>query len=367
MSSIQQPSSTLKVCASERDVSVLTITPRAQPKLNNGVVNPQPSILMKKLPLLILLMLVSCTEVMYLTVEQMLPPEVATEHIVRSVGVVNNFSPNNVVVINEDAYVFPCNADSVREHIALCLAEAGIMDRVVILDSLLYPAGGTSSHKLSQIEVNELCKQLEVDMLYSLEYACVTIGPAPDAIGRPMNAYLCTRIYTPDNDSISGTAILDKKMLEYWAYDTAAVNIMMPMIPTMLAQNAINPCLPSWKERERVFYTDALSYELREAKVYVSEGNWDAAAQLWHTLEQSKIRGLRFISAYNMALYYEMTDSIDKAIASLDLARQHAVKITRQGTPVLCVDTALVHEYHEVLINRRKEIAQLERYIERVQ
>ena len=321
---------------------------------------------MRKSFLLILLMLVSCTEVMYLTVEQMLPPEVVTEHSVRSVGVVNNFSPNNVVVINEDAYVFPCNPDSVREHIALCFAEAGTMDRVVILDSLLYPAEGTSSHKLSQLEVNELCKQLEVDMLYSLEYACVTIGPAPNSIGRPMNAYLCTRVYTPDSDSISGTVLLDKKMLEYWAYDTAAVNIIMPMIPAMLAQNAINPCLPSWKERERVFYTDALSYELREAKVFVSEGNWDAAAQLWRMLEQSKLRGLRFISAYNMALYYEMTDSIEEAIASLDLARQHAVKTTKQGMPVLCVDTTLVHEYHEVLINRRKEIAQLERYVERV-
>ena len=321
---------------------------------------------MRKSFLLILLMLVSCTEVMYLTVEQMLPPEVVTEHSVRSVGVVNNFSSNNVVVINEDAYVFPCNPDSVREHIALCFAEAGTMDRVVILDSLLYPAEGTSSHKLSQLEVNKLCKQLEVDMLYSLEYACVTIGPAPNSIGRPMNAYLCTRVYTPDSDSISGTVLLDKKMLEYWAYDTAAVNIIMPMIPTMLAQNAINPCLPSWKERERVFYTDALSYELREAKVYVSEGNWDAAAQLWRMLEQSKLRGLRFISAYNMALYYEMTDSIEEAIASLDLARQHAVKTTKQGMPVLCVDTTLVHEYHEVLINRRKEIAQLERYVERV-
>ena len=29
----------LKVCASERDASSLTITPRAQPKLNNEVVN----------------------------------------------------------------------------------------------------------------------------------------------------------------------------------------------------------------------------------------------------------------------------------------------------------------------------------------
>lgn len=318
---------------------------------------------MKKFLFLLSLLLFSCTEVLYLTVEQMLPPEVMTDHCPRSVGIVNNFSPNNVIVLNEDAYIFPCDPDSVREHIALSFAEAGTMDRVVILDSLLYPVRGTSPHKLSQLEVNELCRQLEVDMLYSLEYACVTIGPAPNAIGRPMNAYLCTRIYTPDSDSISGTAILDKKMLEYWAYDTAAVRLMMPSIPTLLAENAISPCLPSWKERERVFYNDALCYELREAKVYVNEGNWEAAAQQWRTLAQNKQRIRQFTAAYNMALYYEMNDSIDQAIASLDLARQLAIKTNKKGDSTLIADTSLVHEYHEVLTKRRKEITQLEEYL----
>lgn len=318
---------------------------------------------MKKFLFLLPLLLLSCTEVLYLTVEQMLPPEVMTDHCPRSVGVVNNFSANNVVIVNHDAFIFPCDADSVREHLALAFANSSTMDKVVILDSLLYPIDGTSSHKLTQSEVNRLCTELNVDMLYSLEYACVTIGPGPNNIGRPMNAYLCSRIYTPDSDSISGTALLDKKMLEYWAYDTAAVRHIMPTLPALLAENAINPCLPSWKERERVFYNDALCYELREAKVYVNEGNWSAAAQQWRTLAQNKQRIRRFTAAYNMALYYEMSDSINQAIASLDLARELAVKHTKKGDTTLIADTSLVHKYHEVLIKRRKEISQLEEYL----
>ena len=37
--------STLKVCASEQELSLLKLLQRAQPKLNNAVVNPKPSTL----------------------------------------------------------------------------------------------------------------------------------------------------------------------------------------------------------------------------------------------------------------------------------------------------------------------------------
>ena len=301
---------------------------------------------------------------MYLSVDQMLPPEIMPSWSTRSVGVLNNFSPNNIIIVNDDTFIYPCDADSVTEEIALSFADAGGMDRVVVLDSLLYPVDGTSPHKLSQAEVNDLCHYLDVNMLYSLEYACVTINWGTSTIGRPMNAYLCSRIYTPDNDTLSGTAILDKKVVESWAYDTAQVSVFMPHVPQMLAEEAIEPYLPSWKERERVFYFDRLCYELREARVYVNEDNWEAAAQQWRKLAQSKQRIRRFVAAYNMALYYEMTDSIDEAIASLDLAMEIAVKKNKKGEGTgLVIDTFLAQKYRTVLVDRRKEIEQLEQYL----
>ena len=301
---------------------------------------------------------------MYLSVDQMLPPEIMPSWSTRSVGVLNNFSPNNIIIVNDDTSIYPCDADSVTEEIALSFADAGGMDRVVVLDSLLYPVDGTSPHKLSQAEVNDLCHYLDVNMLYSLEYACVTINWGTSTIGRPMNAYLCSRIYTPDNDTLSGTAILDKKVVESWAYDTAQVSVFMPHVPQMLAEEAIEPYLPSWKERERVFYFDRLCYELREARVYVNEDNWEAAAQQWRKLAQSKQRIRRFVAAYNMALYYEMTDSIDEAIASLDLAMEIAVKKNKKGEGIgLVIDTFLAQKYRKVLVDRRKEIEQLEQYL----
>ena len=71
--------------------------------------------------------------------------------------------------------------------------------------------------------------------------------------------------------------------------------------------------------------------------------------------------------AYNMALYYEMTDSISQAIASLDLAQTLAMKRSnRNGAAIQVIDTSLVKEYREVLTNRQKEIMEIEAYLTRI-
>lgn len=308
------------------------------------------------------LLFTACSEVLYLSVEQMVPPEIMPAKAARSIGVVNNFSRHNVILVNEDAVLFPCDADSVKEQIALSFADAGVLDRVVVLDSILYPTDSITPHILTQAEVNDLCTYLEVDMLYSVDYACVTTNAAPSGIGRPVNAYLCSRIYLPDTDTLSGSGTLDKKSLEYWAYDTAEVRLFVPLVPRLLAEEAIEPCMPAWKERERVFYYDRLCYPLREAKVYVHEGNWEGAAAEWRTMAASKQRLRRFESAYNMALYYEMTDSIDQAIASLDLAAPLAMKKNRKtGTTEQAIDTTLVGGYRTALVRRKQEIAKIDR------
>ncbi len=309
-----------------------------------------------------LFLLSSCSELLYVNIEQMLPPEVMPERTIRSVGVVSNFSRHNVVVANDNAIILPCDADTVKEYIALAFADAGVMERVVVLDSLLYHPDSTASHILSGAEVNALCRELDVEMLYSIDYACLIYNPAARFISRPLNAYLCTRIYTPDRDSIHGTSIMDKETLDYWVNDADEMGELIPQIPQLLAQAAISPYLPSWKERERVFYYDRLCYALREAKVYVAEGNWEAAAEQWQQLlDESKLQAYRFMAAYNLALYYEMTDDIDAALRMLDTAEGLATKTTRRGEErSIALDTTFVEQYREVLKERKKELEKLE-------
>ncbi len=289
------------------------------------------------------------------------------EQAVSRVGVVSNFSQYNVIVGDEEAVISPLDPDTIKEQIALTFAESGMMERVAILDSSLYRTDDTAPHILSQAEVNDLCQLLEVDMIYSIDYACLSFYPVGDFIARPLTAYLCSRIYTPDTDSVPGTKVLSKKIREYWMDNIDELNGIVPQIPYDLSETAIESYLPSWKERERVFYYDRLCYELREAKVYVEEGNWEAAAMQWRALATSKLRTHRFMAAYNMALYYEMADSIPQALASLDQAQELAMKRNgRKGTPVQVIDTTMVKEYREALISRQKEIVKIEEYLSRM-
>ena len=108
----------------------------------------------------------------------------------------------------------PCDAEAVKECVAQTFADAGFMHRVVVLDSLLYHPDSTESHILTQAEVNALCHELEVEMLYSIDYACLIYNPTSRFVTRPLNAYLCSRIYTPDGDSIRGSSVMNNISLQ---------------------------------------------------------------------------------------------------------------------------------------------------------
>ena len=133
------------------------------------------------------LLLTSCSEVLYLGIEQLVPPEAALEQQVRSVGVVNNFSRHNVVMGDEQMIVLPLDADSVREEVALAFANGGL-DRVVVMDTLLYPTGSQVPHHLTYHEAAALCREMEVEALYTIDYACLTFYPSARYIGQPIYA-----------------------------------------------------------------------------------------------------------------------------------------------------------------------------------
>ena len=70
----------------------------------------------------------------------------------------------------------------------------------------------------------------------------------------------------------------------------------------------------------------------------------------------------------DLVSYEDVTiDSIDEAIASLDLAKEIAVKRDEKGKEVgIAFDTSLIETYREVLVNRRKEIEELEKSLTRM-
>ena len=71
--------------------------------------------------------------------------------------------------------------------------------------------------------------------------------------------------------------------------------------------------LPHWKTASRYLFTSG-SVNMRDAAVYVRENDWERAIALWkQTYEKKKKGKQKMYAAYNVALGYEMQDSIQAA------------------------------------------------------
>ena len=75
----------------------------------------------------------------------------------------------------------------------------------------------------------------------------------------------------------------------------------------------VSHMLPHWKTASRYLFTGG-SVNMRDAAVFVREDNWDKAIELWkQTYEKKKKGKQKMYAAYNIALGYEMQDSIHTA------------------------------------------------------
>lgn len=74
-----------------------------------------------------------------------------------------------------------------------------------------------------------------------------------------------------------------------------------------------NNIVPYWQTVNRLYF-DGGGVEMRDAGVYVNEGNWDAARELWTQVYNRLKKGnAKFRAAYNIALSYEMAADMNKA------------------------------------------------------
>ena len=154
-----------------------------------------------------------------------------------------------------------------------------------------------------------------------------------------VKVYPTVKVYLPErsrpmttlhpNDSIfweefGGTAIEaatrmipDKQMLE----EAAAFAGTVP----------VKNIVPIWKKGTRYLYTGG-SVPMRDAAIYVRENSWDDAYELWRqAFEGTKNQKKKMRAALNIAVYYEMKDSLAKAEEWAEKAQQLAKKIDKKN------------------------------------
>lgn len=293
---------------------------------------------------LFLLALCSCQSLEQISIDYMRPAEVSFPPQLRKVAIVNNANsiPDNKLNILAEkpqkdvpemgratAYA---NGDIsiAAEAMAIELANQNYFDAVVICDSALRANDRFAREStLSQEEVGKLTSDLKVDFIIALENlqfkATKTVRYLPE-LGyfqstADVKAYPTVKVYLPQR-SKPMTTLHPNDSIFWEEFGNTAVEANTRLTPdSILLKEAsefagtipVKQLVPFWKKGVRHLYTGG-SPDMRDAAVYVREKSWNKAFELWQRVfETTQKKKKKMQAALNIALHYEMADSLVKA------------------------------------------------------
>ena len=312
-------------------------------------------------PLMALLWLATaCQSVQPLSIDYMLPAEISFPASLKRVGVVNNMPaspesthipndtepPKDKLEVRRKTDYYQGDAKQVTESLAESLAAENYFDQVIICDSALRALDQTPREStLSRAEVNTLANDLGVDFLIALENvqlrALRRISFLPDIQAyyetTDVKVFPTFRIYLPNRQG-PVTTILSTDSI-FWEEvgssdgEVQARSIQEKELIEAASQFAgttpVRHLLPHWRTAQRYLFTGG-SVDMRDAAVYVREGNWPDAIALWKRHYEQKKGRQQMYAACNIALGYEMQDSIAAAAhwaeKAVEISRQRAEK-----------------------------------------
>lgn len=348
----------------------------------------------------------SCQSVEQLSIDYMLPAEISFPASLKRVAVVNNMPavPDNKLIISkEDDKKTPeelarltnyYNGDArlATEALADALAAENYFDEVVIADSALRSKDVTPREStLTQDEVNELTRTLDVDFLIALENVQLSAVRKLSYL-RDWGAYYGTvdvkvyptiRIYLPFRKGpMVAVTPCDSIFWEEAGSSESLVRSRLIGDEELVRQASefagtipVKQLLPHWKSANRYLFTGG-TVSMRDAAVYVREHDWEEAIRLWQQQYQStKKEKQRMYAAYNLALGYEMQDSIATALEWAKKAQAAARKVDKiteeenpapvlspEGTPNYFLTSLYVGELQERYASLNRLDAQMNRF-----
>lgn len=282
------------------------------------------------------LLLSGCVSVGYVSFERLESGDINFPEDVRRVGVVNNMLPSlEISKLNRNLMQFPeleGDGKIAADTLAHLLSLADYFEKVVICDSMLQTSND-SYVPLSSQKIDNLIKDLDVDVLFSLERIKVELSPVSaypswDKHGRGIKSVITPVLiaYIPGRET-PWFAINDKDSLEYGRKGTLSFGRIQREASAFSAYMLMEHLLPSWKMVERYYYASG-SIELRDANVFVLEENWEGAYKLWKQMYDTKKGKKKMMAAFNLAVYFEAHDETEEADAYIE----EALKLVKKGS-----------------------------------
>lgn len=305
-----------------------------------------------------------------LSIDYMQPAEISFPAELKRVAIVNNMpdNPDNRIIpentgnatpdeanITHETSYYNGDAAIAAESLAQAIADENYFDEVVICDSALRANDRMPRETtLSKNEVTRLAEQLDVDFLIALENVQmkavkrVRFSPAYNLyVGTiDVNVHPTIRIYLPGRKGPLATLNCNDSIFwEEAGISPGQLNRLLIDDKELLRQTSefagsipVKELLPYWQTARRYFFTGG-SVNMRDAAIYAREQNWEAATKLWEKVYESKKGKQKMQAAYNMALGFEMQDSIAQAFEWAKKAQSLAfeldnVKLKQTGNAV---------------------------------
>lgn len=304
----------------------------------------------------------SCSSVDMLSYDQLIPADVFLPSQIREVGVVNNMPLRSVP--KSDILTLGLlegEGSKCSEELAGLLADSKYFDAVVISDSALQTQQiGANEYgaQLSLDQVNALTEQLGVDMLVSFEHLWVEAFkknlkyPEWDAYLPVLQAKVTpvVRLYVPNRTQPMLTISLTDSL--HWSEGFGiSERQVLDEAASFAAKKVADKMVPAWEPTERLYFVGGC-VEMRDAAVWVQEGNWNEAQNTWKKLFDRLKKGKTKVrSAYNIALSYEMQGNIEEAEKWL----KEAQKYVREGSE----EAYVIKLYSEGLTERKNQLSSL--------
>lgn len=280
-------------------------------------------------------LLTSCVTVGTLSYDRLQAADVNFPEQVRSIGIVNNMPPSGVVN-SRSADVLEGDGKVMAESFAQAIAATDYFDRVVVCDSsLCTPASLEAGVKgLLPAQVDSLTQALGVDMLFSLNRVAIELKENSFFVpGLPAPVSVIDGIITPVVQVyVSGRNAplfsISKTDSIYWEVSPSlSVEKVVNESSEFAAGIPMKHLLPYWEEVSRYYYSGG-DVNMRDAAVFIQEGDWESAFELWQQTYSQKKGAPKMRAAYNMALYYEMHNQFEQAETCLS----EALQLVKEGS-----------------------------------
>ena len=282
----------------------------------------------------------SCTKLLYTSLDVLRPAKVAFNSDVNNVLIINNTVPQPAEIYHSTQFAFEeakketFNTDSLSIFCVGALKE-DIESKNFFSSVQLSPNSintGTdfsSANYISDETVKALCSSTQTDAIISLDKIKVKdeITEVFDALS---NSYVSTlelnfesywSIHYPNKEEFYALQFRDTV---YWGAESNSRKRGIKELPKRedalvdgalyVGQNTVNRLVPYWDKVDRYFFNPNKKY-FKQAMDSVYVKNWKSAISNWQTaMNQSTSNWTKAQAANNIAIAYEITGNIDKAL-----------------------------------------------------